>query len=618
MKKIVLALILLNSMVFAQNNNLLRLDGAYIVLDGGTSSTPIYLVVDQNNPNGIVRNSGHIHSENQFNIVKWFTGNDTGNFVFPFGVGGNATDFIPFVFHKTAGNSSVSISTWATNTQNTPKPLASNVAAVTNMLGITDSVAYAIDRFWDIQANATTADLTFSYRGVENTTTTPTGVVQAQHWNGSAWDSPVNAGSIGITSGIGTAGPFNGQNTFSPWVLITACTDTVTQNITICQGDSIVVGSSVYATAGTFIDTLTNTLGCDSIVTTVLTVNPVPVNTTTATICQGDSILLGGAYQTTAGTYQDTIPNGAANGCDSIIVTTLTVNPVPVNTTTASICQGDSILLGGVYQTTAGTYQDTIPYGSANGCDSIIVTTLTINPAPVVSISGDTAVCAGKQITLTAGGAITYQWNTGETTAVITVTPSANTTYQVIGFNGSCSDTANTTITLLLPPTATASPDTLLEEGTSVTLTAGGGGTYLWYPSDYLSCDTCANPEATPEVTTEYCVVVTASNTCSDTACITLQVEKICGEVFVPNILTPNGDGQHDRLEIFGNCLQNFTFTIYNRWGEVVFETTDLSETWDGTYKGQAVNNAVFHYLLRGTLISGKEVEKYGTITLVK
>ncbi len=410
------------------------------------------------------------------------------------------------------------------------------------------------------------------------------------------------------------------------------CDSIVTVNLTInnpvtypttasiCQGDSILLGGAYQTTAGTYQDTILNGAanGCDSIVVTTLTVNPVPVNNTTATICEGDSILLGGTYQTTAGTYQDTIPNGAANGCDSIVVTTLTINPVVLNNTTASICQGDSILLGGAYQTTAGTYQDTILNGAANGCDSIVVTTLTVNPVPVVSISGDTAVCAGKSITLTAGGASTYQWNTGETTAVITVTPTANTTYQVIGFNGSCSDTANHAITLLLPPTATASPDTLLEEGASVTLTASGGGTYLWYPSDYLSCNTCANPEATPEITTEYCVVVTANNTCSDTACITLQVEKICGEVFVPNILTPNDDGQHDRLEIFGNCLQNFTFTIYNRWGEKVFETSDLSETWDGTYKGQAVNNAVFHYLLRGTLTSGKEVEKHGTITLVK
>lgn len=253
----------LSNNCYAQNNSIV-LNGGYIVLNGGTITNNIYVVVNQPNPSGIVRlpAGGHINSENQYNFVKWLSGTTTGSYIFPFGVGGNASDYIPFTFNKTAGNSNISTSTWATNIQNMPHPATTNVGEVTDMLGITDSVEYAIDRFWDIQAATTTADLTFSYKGSENTTSTPTSFVQAQHWNGNTWDAPVGPGTAGVTAGIGTAGPYIGQNTFSPWVIIVPCAvDSVIQNPVICQGSSVTVGTNTYSTTGVFVDNLTNVLG---------------------------------------------------------------------------------------------------------------------------------------------------------------------------------------------------------------------------------------------------------------------------------------------------------------------------------------------------------------------
>jgi hypothetical protein len=211
-------------------NNALALNGAYIVMNGGTETDNIKLVVNQSSTSGIIRlaGGGHIHSENQYNGIKWMTNNGLGSFTFPFGVGGNSTDYIPFIFNKTAGNSDITMSTWGTNQQNSPKPNTSNVPAVTNMLGTADSVLYAIDRFWDIHASGATADLTFSYLGSENTTIDPTSRIMAQHWNGSGWDSQVGSGTTGVTAGVGTAGPFINQNTFSPWVLSTHCSPDLT------------------------------------------------------------------------------------------------------------------------------------------------------------------------------------------------------------------------------------------------------------------------------------------------------------------------------------------------------------------------------------------------------
>src|ERR1035437_4545181 len=229
----------------AQNNAII-LDGAFIGLDGGTSATNFYLVVDQSSTSGIIRpGGGHISSEGQYNFVKWNSGTSTGNYVFPFGVGGNAADYIPFTFNKTtAGNSDVSMSTWTTNQQNIPHPTISNVAAVTNMIGIPDSVKNAIDRFWDIQSPSVTGNLTFSYRGSENTTATPTDTFKTQHWNGTAWDPQAGPGNPGVTTGIGTVGPRVGRTTFSPWVLTRAILST-----TIISSQNLICNSQCAGSA---------------------------------------------------------------------------------------------------------------------------------------------------------------------------------------------------------------------------------------------------------------------------------------------------------------------------------------------------------------------------------
>lgn len=203
----------------------LVLDGAYINISGGTSTTSVTVVVGESSTTGITRlgTGGHIYTEGQYNAVYWSFGTATGSYVFPFGH--SNTDYLPFTFNKTsATSSSVSASTWNTDQQNMPHPGPSNVAKVHLMTGIGDSISTAIDRFWDIRSTAAvTADLTFSYRGLENSlTVNPAGSLKAQHWNGAlctGWDPSVGPGNTGVTTGIGTVGPITGQTTFSPWVL---------------------------------------------------------------------------------------------------------------------------------------------------------------------------------------------------------------------------------------------------------------------------------------------------------------------------------------------------------------------------------------------------------------
>jgi gliding motility-associated-like protein len=96
-------------------------------------------------------------------------------------------------------------------------------------------------------------------------------------------------------------------------------------------------------------------------------------------------------------------------------------------------------------------------------------------------------------------------------------------------------------------------------------------------------------------------------------------VNPICSkEIFVPSIFSPNDDGKNDQQCVFGNCIASMEFSIFNRWGEVVFSTTDQNQCWDGIYKGKKVNTGVFVYKLKASLINGSEVNKSGNITVTQ
>ena len=143
---------------------------------------------------------------------------------------------------------------------------------------------------------------------------------------------------------------------------------------TICNGLSITVGNNTYDSTGVYSDTLLAFNGCDSIITTNLTVLSVSASNVTnnLTICDGNSVAVGFNNYTTTGIYIDTLVNSA--GCDSIITTNLTVQTPTYQDIT--ICDGDSIVVGNSVYNSTGSYTDTLQ--SSIGCDSIVHTNLTI------------------------------------------------------------------------------------------------------------------------------------------------------------------------------------------------------------------------------------------------
>lgn len=153
------------------------------------------------------------------------------------------------------------------------------------------------------------------------------------------------------------------------------------QSLTICFGNSIVIGNDTLNSTGVFSSTLTNPSGCDSIITTNLTVLPLLSSSQSLSICAGDSVVIGNSVYSTSGSYIDSL--FSSNGCDSVVTTNLTVNIPYSGTQTFTICDGDSITVGTNTYTTAGTYTD-IFSNTTTGCDSIITTTLNVNSNPVV------------------------------------------------------------------------------------------------------------------------------------------------------------------------------------------------------------------------------------------
>ena len=265
--------------------------------------------------------------------------------------------------------------------------------------------------------------------------------------------------------------------------------------------------------------TFTPTAGQCAVTTTLtITVNSVYSQNVSAVICNGNIYTFpDGTTSTTATTHTSTL--SSISGCDSIIITTLAVNPSYSINNPQTICNGQVYTFNTHNYTVTGTYYDTL--FTLARCDSIIVTQLTVNSLPVVTINpAQPSICIGSTISLVANGAATYLWNNSlGTSNTITILPVTTTTYTVTGTTSGCTGSASITVNVYPYPTvnilATVNP---ICEGSSTTLTANGAVNYSW--SNALN----TNPIiVTPATTTHYSVTGT-SNGCTGTADIVVSV----------------------------------------------------------------------------------------------
>ena len=155
----------------------------------------------------------------------------------------------------------------------------------------------------------------------------------------------------------------------------------------------------------------------------------------------------------------------------------------------------------------------------------------------------------------------------------------------------------------------------VIDYGDVVQLTATGEGAWTWSPTAGLSDSTSTSPYVQPEETTTYIVTVTNALGCKNTDVLTIIV---AGSLYLPNTFTPNGDDWNDTFGAWGKEIQDFELLVFNRWGELIWQTDQLGGRWDGTYKG--VDSPIDTYVWRvvATEFSGRYHEAIGHVNLVR
>jgi gliding motility-associated-like protein len=394
------------------------------------------------------------------------------------------------------------------------------------------------------------------------------GTITASGANSYLWSTGGTTNSITYTpsttttytvtgNSLGCTGANTGTITVNPIPVVTS------DSFTICTGQSATLtaaGAASYkwstgATTVTMIDSPTvtttytvtgNSLGCISMGTGVITVNPIPnVSATSATVCNGVSATLtaigANSFSWSTGSTVASMSDsptvtttytvtGTSLGCTSTATGVILVNPIPtVSFGSKTICKGDVATLtanGAItYSWSNGATNKSITVsppasqtysvtGNSLGCTGVANGTVTVNPIPTVSVTS-TTICRGAIDSLTASGADTYLWSNGATTVSIQESPVASTIYSVKGTSLHCSQTSSGTIHVLSAPSVVVVPQSICVGQTSY-LYAYGAPAYTW------SDGSTANPLiVTPAVTTTYSLTgLGCPNTASGTVTV--------------------------------------------------------------------------------------------------
>ncbi|MEI8278367.1 MAG: PKD domain-containing protein [Bacteroidota bacterium] len=346
-------------------------------------------------------------------------------------------------------------------------------------------------------------------------------------------------------------------------------------------------------------------------------------------------------------------------GChDSITHLTITIQPIPqiYAGIDRAICSGDTVHLHatvvpanfngytyqwspvGALEGSPGSVTDVIFNGLTDSTITVSVTTsigcadtdtvhIIVWPASFAQLSPSNNVdmCPGQQIPFTVtGSGVSFLWTPGlyltdSTSATPIASPVTNISYNLLvtDIHG-CRDTFN--ISLFIHPEAVISlPDSVsIYPGETAMLDPQGNCLYFtWTPPLGLSSTNISNPVASPDVTTEYYVTGTTEYNCTAHDSIEVIVHPLT-IIDMPNVFTP-GTGPNGKLTLQKRGIAALkTFSIFNRWGNKVFETSDINEGWNGDYKGDPQPMGVYVYLIDGTTSDGTHFSEHGNITLIR
>lgn len=393
----------------------------------------------------------------------------------------------------------------------------------------------------------------------------------------------------------------------------------------ICFGDSYTLpdGTSVtYSIQDTTM--LSSADGLDSLVITNLVVSEPITNALTADICAGDTYTLpDGTLVSSSGAYTSVIP--AANGCDSTIFISLTVHTPAEISNTVYLCAGEFYTLpDGNTVSDAGMYRNI--FTDTYGCDSTIITTISINAVAIPEIAAPEFICLESDPVFIAALPEGGLFSTGITDALFDPEffgeGMHTITYTVTSDSG-CMSTAETTIEVI-SNYADAGEDIYIPKNTSAVLDGESGGNYMWSPPLFLSCTDCPSPEVSTPATGVYYLSSEDIHGCIATDSVTVFIlNEEADAVWLPNTFTPNGDGMNDVFFPQGYAIAEIlAFTIFDRWGERIYHTEhqDVSGFggWDGTYGQQDALEGVYVFTIQVRLQNNIVILRNGNVTLIR
>lgn len=280
-----------------------------------------------------------------------------------------------------------------------------------------------------------------------------------------------------------------------------------------------------------------------------------------------------------------------------------------------------------IYKTIGTKTVELVHENTLNGCKDTVSKTLKVLDLPIVISNADTIICFSDSASLSARGAMSYVWTPSDFLNLprnhkTGAAPPIDNLYTVIGTDSNgCKSQDSVLVRVLLEPLITLQSDTTIIIGEEFNMRVNhvNAATWKWTPSTGLSCDNCPNPKVYPTEDTRYLVTISDSLGCFEVErSIFVNVEQRFS-VDVPDAFTPNGDGENDIIYPAGWGLNEILeFKIFNRWGELVFESTPSTPGWDGYYKGELQNMDTYIYFVRGRGYDEVVYTKEGYITLLR
>jgi gliding motility-associated-like protein len=281
--------------------------------------------------------------------------------------------------------------------------------------------------------------------------------------------------------------------------------------------------------------------------------------------------------------------------------------------------------------TTNYVVEATSPYG-CTASDSVLITVIEkVNTI----VDGDLEICIGESTQLVTSiieegyNGTNIIWSPvnnldNNNSLTPTVNPEVTTTYTMIATSGSCApDTQTITIVVHNLPSVQIIRDRKVSIGTNINLSVESNApieSYVWTPDNLLDCNNCETVRFMANTSQTVGVTVTDIYGCTNTDEAQIDVLGKCGsDVFVPNTFTPNGDEMNDKLYVRNLTLDGLkVFRIFDRWGKLVFETTNINDGWDGRYNGKVLNTGVFAYYVEVICSNGQTTPIVGNVTLMR